>query len=285
MNGMRRRYDLYMATLNQEGSNKASSYVRALELLGPILAAHSPHFAHCEDLYAIDSPKLIEQLYAFILEQQSLGDKGIFTSTFKPSYWRSGFYSAALRSYKQFLVVQRHEDTLWAIYSEPGLDPKELGRRLLCQPIDAKALVNDDNLDFTTREGKEVLRQVKTRMNQAFFRKMILRNYGSRCCLTGLPVPEVLRASHIVGWAEDKENRMNPANGLCLSATYDAAFDRHLITFDDDLRLVLSHSLKEYYINDVFTKFFLDFEGCHIQLPKNFRPDQALLEKHRHGTH
>jgi putative restriction endonuclease len=274
-----------MATLNQEGSNKASSYVRALELLGPILAAHSPHFAHCEDLYAIDSPKLIEQLYAFILEQQSLGDKGIFTSTFKPSYWRSGFYSAALRSYKQFLVVQRHEDTLWAIYSEPGLDPKELGRRLLCQPIDAKALVNDDNLDFTTREGKEVLRQVKTRMNQAFFRKMILRNYGSRCCLTGLPVPEVLRASHIVGWAEDKENRMNPANGLCLSATYDAAFDRHLITFDDDLRLVLSHSLKEYYINDVFTKFFLDFEGCHIQLPKNFRPDQALLEKHRHGTH
>lgn len=51
MNRMRRRYELYMATLNQEGSNKATSYVRALELLGPILAAHSPHFAHCEDLY------------------------------------------------------------------------------------------------------------------------------------------------------------------------------------------------------------------------------------------
>lgn len=283
MSGIRKRYELYMSTLNQEGSNKASSYVRALELLGPILAAHAPHFANCKDLYAIDSPKLIEQLYAFILEQQSLGDKGIFTSTFKPSYWRSGFYSAALRSYRQFLVTQRHEDMLWAIYSEPGLDPKELGRRLLCQPIDAKALVSDDNLDYTTREGKEVLRQVKTRMNQAFFRKMILRNYGSRCCLTGLPVPEVLRASHIIGWAEDKENRMNPANGLCLSATYDAAFDRHLITFDDELRLVLSPSLDKHYTDDAFKQYFGALEGQRLLPPNKFGPDRALLEQHRNA--
>ncbi len=31
------RYSQYMEEQNAEGSNKASSYVRALELLGPIL--------------------------------------------------------------------------------------------------------------------------------------------------------------------------------------------------------------------------------------------------------
>jgi len=274
-------YELYVLAQNRPGSNKASSYIRALELLGPILAASSPQFAHCADLYAIDSTALIDQLYGYILDQQVLGDAGIFTSAFKPSYWRSGFYSAALKSYKQFLVAKRHEESLWAIYSEPGIDPKEMGQRLSRKPFDAKALVDDDRIDFTTPEGKEVLRQVKTRVNQDFFRKMILRNYGSRCCLTGLPVPEVLRASHIVGWADDKDNRMNPANGLCLSATYDAAFDRHLITFDEDLRLVLSPSLKEHYTDAAFKRQFLSYEGKSILLPNKHHPDADLLAKHR----
>jgi len=270
-----------MTAQNLDGSNKASSYIRALELLGPILAARSKVFAQCADLYAIDSPKLVDQLYAYLIDQQNLGDKGIFSSTFKPSYWRSGFYSAALKSYKQFLVRQHYEDDLWAIYSEPNIDPKELGRRLLRKPLEVQALVDNDAIDFATREGKEVLRQVKARVNQQFFRSMILRNYASRCCLTGLSVPEVLRASHIVGWSENKEHRMNPANGLCLSATYDAAFDRHLITFDEDLRLVLSPSLKEHYTDAAFKKYFLVLEGQRLARPTKFNPDATLLEYHR----
>lgn len=281
MTGLRTQYECYMTAQNLEGSNKASSYVRALELLGPILADRSPQFVHCANLYQIDSPKLIEHLYRYILDQQNLGDNGIFSSTFKPSYWRSRFYSAALKSYKQFLVSHLHEASLWAIYNEPDIAPKELGLRLTRKPLDAKAFVDGDAIDFTTREGKEVLRQVKTRVNQEFFRKMILRNYGSRCCLTGLPVPEVLRASHIVGWAEDKENRMNPANGLCLSATYDAAFDRHLISFDEDYRLVLNPSLREHYTDAAFKRHFLAYEGTRLIPPSKHEPDPKLLEKHR----
>jgi putative restriction endonuclease len=278
---LRETYARALSSQNVQGSNKANSYLRALDLLGPILAARSLPFAHCADLYAIDSPTLIGQLYDYILEQQALGDKGIFSSAFKPSYWRSGFYSAALRSYRQVLVAKRHEESLWAICSEPGVDPRELGQRLCRKPFDAKALVDDDRIDFTLREGKEVLRQVKTRVNQDFFRKMILRNYGTRCCLTGLPVPEVLRASHIVGWADDTDNRMNPANGLCLSATYDAAFDRHLITFDEDLRLVLSPSLKAHATDAAFKRHFLAYEGHPLRLPAQHSPDAELLSRHR----
>jgi len=271
-----------MDAQNLEGSNKASSYVRALELLGPILAKRSRTFTHCSDLFATNSVSLIGVLYAYIREQQNLGDMGIFDSKSKPSYWRNGFYSAALKSYKEFLILQRHQDDLWEIYNEPGIEPKELGKRLNCSKFEAaKSLLSEVEFDVSTREGKEALRQIKARVNQEFFRAMILHDYGVRCCLTGLTIPGVLRASHIVGWAEDADNRMNPANGLCLSATYDAAFDRHLIAFDDDFRMILSPSLKEFYTNDAFKKYFLSLEGQRICLPKKYKPDTMLLERHR----
>jgi len=45
---------------------------------------------------------------------------------------------------------------------------------------------------------------------------------------------DILRgtASHIVPWAEDERNRLNPRNGLCLNALHDRAFDRHLMWID-----------------------------------------------------
>jgi putative restriction endonuclease len=110
---------------------------------------------------------------------------------------------------------------------------------------------------------------------------MILTDYHQQCCVTGLNVPKILRASHIVGWADDTENRLNPANGLCLSATYDAAFDQHLISFDEDYRLIFSPSLKEYYSNRAFQTQFKAFEGQAIMLPNRYAPDQQLLAKHR----
>ena len=115
----------------------------------------------------------------------------------------------------------------------------------------------------------------------AGFRKMMLEKYQSQCCVCGLNVPEVLRASHIVGWADDSKNRLNPSNGLCLSATYDAAFDKHLISFDESYRMILSPALKEYYSNRAFQDYFQSLEGQKLVLPNRFEPDQALLEKHR----
>ena len=109
---------------------------------------------------------------------------------------------------------------------------------------------------------------------------MILATYEVQCCITGLNIPDVLRASHITRWAEDKENRLNPANGLCLSATYDAAFDRNLISFDEDYRMILSPALKEFYSNIAFQTQFKAYEGQKISLPKRFCPDQVLLTKH-----
>ncbi len=129
--------------------------------------------------------------------------------------------------------------------------------------------------------GKERLATIKARVNQSQYRKWIIKIYRGECCITGLNIPEILRASHIIGLKEDFENRMNPENGLCLSATYDAAFDRHLISFDDDYRMILAPSLRDYYTNKAFQDLFKHFEGARITLPIRFLPSKSLLAKHR----
>ena len=75
-------------------------------------------------------------------------------------------------------------------------------------------------------EGIERKTIIKTRVNQSFFRSTILSSYNSKCCMTGLSIPELLVASHIKPWSKDKENRINPHNGLCLNSIHDKAFDR-----------------------------------------------------------
>jgi putative restriction endonuclease len=269
-----------MRGVGVEGSNKASSYIRALDLLGPIFAKRRDHL-DCADIFSVKSPERIGELYEWVLEQQRLGDSGIFGGEEPSSYWRNRFYSAALKSYVEFLVLAPYRQKLWEIARIEG-EPAALTRRLNEQEIgkDERLLV-DRGVDYASREGKDKIRSAKARVNQEFFRELILDEYWTKCCVSGLNVPEVLRASHIVGWAEDEVNRLNPANGLCLSATYDAAFDRHLISFDEDYRLIFSPVLSEYYSNSAFQTQFKVFEGQLISMPKRFRPDPMFIEKHR----
>jgi len=83
-----------------------------------------------------------------------------------------------------------------------------------------------DILNFPEGLDKESV--IKTRVNQDFFRSTILASYNSKCCITGLSLPELLVASHICPWAMDKNIRTNPHNGLCLNTLHDKAFDEIL---------------------------------------------------------
>lgn len=136
--------------------------------------------------------------------------------------------------------------------------------------------------DPVVREGRtEAEATVRRRLGQQFFRRVVLVSYGNRCCITGTPMPELLAASHIVSWAEDSKNRLNPRNGLCLAKTQDAAFDRHLITLDEDFRLVISKSIRDHFTSESVRQNFQPYEGKPITLPHRFVPDQALLARHR----
>jgi putative restriction endonuclease len=121
---------------------------------------------------------------------------------------------------------------------------------------------------------------IKQRVNQSAFRAMILANYESQCCITGINVPELLVASHIIPWSENKEQRLNPENGLCLSALYDKAFDCGLIGVRPDYTIALSKELKEYSHMDFYDRHFRAIEDKKILVPLYHKPDISCLEYH-----
>lgn len=129
------------------------------------------------------------------------------------------------------------------------------------------------------KEGLEIERNVKVRVNQSFFRSVILSSYDFKCCLTGIDIPELLIASHIVPWSKDKDNRLNPQNGLCLNNLHDKAFDKGLITFDTSFKVVLSSQIKNNN-NNAIKQYFQNLEGKTLMLPKRFIPDVKFLEYH-----
>lgn len=81
----------------------------------------------------------------------------------------------------------------------------------------------------------EAERLVVQRVGQDVFRDHLLVYWRGKCPLTGISDTALLRASHIIPWAECKSDgeRLNVHNGILLSALWDAAFDRLLVTFDD----------------------------------------------------
>jgi putative restriction endonuclease len=134
----------------------------------------------------------------------------------------------------------------------------------------------------STTAGTDVLRPAKQRRGQTFFRDAVLNNYDNRCAVTGLPVRELLVASHILPWSDAVAERLNVANGIALNRLHDAAFDQGLISFDDDLRLVLSARLKRLLPEEAVRASFEAHEGQSLRLPDDaVAPNGVFLARHR----
>jgi putative restriction endonuclease len=129
-------------------------------------------------------------------------------------------------------------------------------------------------------EGKTREAIVRTRVNQGFFRAAVLAAYNMRCCITGLSIPQLLNASHIVPWSVDVKNRTNPRNGLCLNAFHDRAFDCGLLTVTPELRVKISARLKATPLDKAVREFLWPFNDVSISLPRRFAPDGDFLRYH-----
>lgn len=128
--------------------------------------------------------------------------------------------------------------------------------------------------------GKERESIVKVRVNQSFFRKAVLAAYDYKCCITGLEIPELLIASHIIPWSKDGANRVNPRNGLCLNVIHDKAFDRGLITVTPEFAVKVSESLNRPNSSQALHNFLLRYNGLKINIPARFLPDPKFLKYH-----
>ena len=156
------------------------------------------------------------------------------------------------------------------------LKAEEIKSLILKKPIEKVLQLKD--VDFIGKE-KEVV--IKQRINQNSFRSIILANYNEQCAISGLCIPQLLIASHIIPWSADVNNRLNPTNGICLSPLYDKAFDKGYIGIrPDDYTVIISKELKNYKNMDFYQNSFASIGDKPITLPQKHNPNPLFLEYH-----
>lgn len=100
--------------------------------------------------------------------------------------------------------------------------------------------------DKTEADIQEALRIVKQRRSQSSFRKKVLNNYSSKCCITNIQEEELLEAGHIVPYSElfngTTKHKLDVANGLCFYTEVHVLFDLGYFSFDDNLRIIVARN-------------------------------------------
>lgn len=183
-------------------------------------------------------------------------------------------------SQKGLAGASKADRALWDAFMNDSTAIAEQAEALYENKVEAeinKGVINPSLPGGTT----ETIREVKVRRVQRFFRQAVMQSYDYRCAISGLAMPELLVASHIIPWAANEQRRADPTNGIALNALYDKAFDKGLITFDEDLRVTLSGRLKENMDGFLFSSSLLSIEGTSLKTPEKFLPDNAALIYHR----
>ena len=262
--------------LSPQNSGKADSYARAIRILDEVLLHQEVIDLRGKSLYDVQDTETIEAVLQFVSEEvrkMKQNEQNIFDLYGKPnqrSYPMKNFCSSALRSLKQYAEYEQEVTEADRIVAEEN-NPKK---------ISAKLITHFD----ITKEGEDEISLAKRRKGQDYFRRMILTNYGGRCALTGIDIPQLLLASHIIPWADKshKKDRLNPCNGICLSALYDKAFDQGLITISpDDYSVVLSSALRDNEKKEYFDKYFGIIIGKKLMMPTEYLPNREFLAYHK----
>ena len=145
--------------------------------------------------------------------------------------------------------------------------------------VDADAPLIEDE-EIALEDGRTRSAVVQVRVNQARFRKAVLASYDSTCCISGLRHPKLVVASHIVPWSEDTKNRLNPRNGLCLSALHDRAFDQGLLTVMPDFTVRVSRHILDKPPLSALMKILAACDRSSISKPERFAPNIDFLRWH-----
>lgn len=128
--------------------------------------------------------------------------------------------------------------------------------------------------------GENKIREVKTRVNQNVFRQIVMANYSGKCAISGIDIPELLIASHIIPWSKNENERLNPENGICLSSLFDKAFDIGLIGLNTNFKILISPDLKKNKNKEYYAQYFGHLKNHQFNLPTKYYPKKEFLEFH-----
>lgn len=183
---------------------------------------------------------------------------------------------------KGMVGVSKLDREVWNEYAQNWGELFFEGEKLLAKKKDTtvEKLYKINLDDYKHADGKEVQRLVKVRVNQSAFRGAVLTNFNNQCCITGIGMVDLIVASHIVPWSEDKDNRLSPMNGLALNALHDKAFDKHLITVTEDLKVKISPAFYKHEAIESIKQNFINYDGKPLKDYRKYHPNIDFLKMH-----
>jgi len=138
--------------------------------------------------------------------------------------------------------------------------------------IDETATVQTKNINRP--EITERIGLVTSRVGQGYFRKQLIDKWNTKCAVTGCSISKILIASHIVPWSESTDHeRLDVDNGILLSPTIDALFDKHLISFKNDGSIIIGLSVSNKQVDILGIS-----KDMHIEVSEGMK---KYLERHR----
>lgn len=185
-----------------------------------------------------------------------------------------------IRIDKKKLVVQLGFKESFPVYGaiilkNNNYEPVETISKKYEIPVFDHIAENNENNDYS---ASNIESSGTRRQGHANFSKEVKENYNYQCAVCGINETEFLISGHISTWAEDKENRLNPSNGLCLCSLHDKAFEHGYISLDNEYTIIISEKINK---NSVLFNELNKFKQKKILMPTKSIPDLKLLQNHR----
>lgn len=161
-----------------------------------------------------------------------------------------------------------------------SLEAEKILANRIGTPVERMLGIEDELSILPPGRNRDI--QMKQRVGQYFFRMTVINAYSNKCCVTGIEESKLLIASHIKPWSvsDEKTERTNPQNGLCLNALHDKAFDKGLITINGDYEIIISSKLKKTTMDEDTKDWLMKYDHRRIMLPDKFLPDIKFIEYH-----
>jgi putative restriction endonuclease len=193
---------------------------------------------------------------------------------FPPEFWipQPSSWSRAIVVGKTYSTADAEGRLLWERLVEAG----ELSRRPLATDRGGLAEDTAPLAAFDKRFGEPQL--IQPRLGQGAFRLAVTDAYNRRCAISGGKVLPALDAAHIRAFAAGGAHEVR--NGLLLRRDIHSLFDAGYVTFDENLRMVVSDRVRTEFNNG---EEYRRLHGSTLLIPKNqqAQPDKAALEWHR----
>ncbi|MCD7773089.1 MAG: HNH endonuclease [Ruminococcus sp.] len=160
--------------------------------------------------------------------------------------WKNNVSNTIQTHYSQTLSYKGYTDDIF--YSVYGVGKGYWGLRKYRRDYSTDEIYSIESRIIKSIESSKINKTekemlIKARTGQGIFRSSLIQKYG-KCIVTGIDDERLLIASHIKPWRlSNNIERLSPENGLLLSALYDKLFDSGLISFDENMRILISPQL------------------------------------------